>query len=268
MRRWRGSEPPQAQDLVLQLGQHRRNAPPVVRRRQAVAQAPPLETFTAPACLRIRSRVVIRRRARAVEIPWFQAPVAPNPDFVEFARRRVQQRMWPRQPRSHIVQPPWPQQAAPVNPPIIFGGRTAWRLRSFVRKGHIPMPLPDQPAPATSRAARRSVAWIRRPQSNRQPWPQVVLLPPVWIPHMVRRSGLTPHTWPRRGGGRHWAIFPLTLANLGLPVPGPTRILGQVANSIAGTAPVRLLGVAVNRLLGSAGPNRMSGRGPNQLGGD
>ena len=56
--------------------------------------------------------------------------------------------------------------------------------------------------------------------------------------------------------------------NTGGPVSGPTRILGQAANSIAGSVPVRLLGAAANRLLGGSSSNRMSGGGSNRFGGE
>jgi len=196
---------------------------------QAVQAQPPA---LPPQSARSRRPFLVGRARRPAQHPWLQAQAA--------------------------VPPPWvPSAARARRPPLVLVAR---------RRTVTPVALPASVSAAGQR--RRPVALAsRRGRAAQPPWPIVVLPIPVLVPQAHRRRGSARLVWLRRA--RIAAVLPVASPplNLGVPVPGPTHVLGQAVNAILGSAPVRLAGQAANRLRGSSGSNKTKGGGPNQLGG-
>lgn len=142
-RRWRGAEPPwTTQPLVSFPGntqQHRTYRLPQPRGHIASPPFPPPIPPVIPPYIQTspghRTVWLPPRRGRITLPPVPPPPFVPNPAFTDWNRKRgFSIRFWPKPPRGHVWQPPWPQASTPPPPPVtcpillLIDGRLAVRI--------------------------------------------------------------------------------------------------------------------------------------------
>lgn len=166
----------------LPIGHQQRRAP--ARALRSRTTAPPLATATpAPQAGQDHRTRTPPPRARArIETP-VRAQVNPPYPVTEDAQPRRLRGLPGR--RDRAVMPPWPQQAAPVNPDWIPAPRRPRQTPELLRREHIWMPpWPQQAAPAAplwipaERRPRPTPILARRDRGAQPPAPDAPWLPP------------------------------------------------------------------------------------------
>ena len=195
---------------------------------------------------RQRLRAVLPRRPRRAEPPWPQAAASPNPAIVDLGHRVP--RRWPWTRRGRAIEPPWGQAAANTNQPLLVLW-SARRMRPWTwsrrRSGFVlvngtelaPQPSvrrrisgpPRRVRPASPpfaavdvplQGVRRRSPWaMRRVRAVASPPPPAAsIVPPVWLPIVIRK--ILGRWWPWSRRGKAPVVLPLTVAPVVVAGPG------------------------------------------------